>query len=145
MSRPIISFYHSIDSLTTVSRRGFSPRSPSFGSRQFFRGCFPAQRPNYEPRLRVGWLDNCTWRKEAALRGWLAFCPPEPGHEGFNATRGGFMRYSIKRVARHRSIKSSPGEPIGSDGKYRRLRRLRRLFRSGLGPTSGLAAASIPL
>lgn len=132
--RLIISFYYLIDSLTAFSRRGFSSPplfSSNFSTRSrllaFFLANFFAavfQGNDSAITLRVGWFDNYISKAEPeeAARGWLAFCSSEPGHEGFNATRG-FMRYSIKRVARHRSIKSSPGEPIGSDGKYRRLRR----------------------
>lgn len=132
--RLIISFYYLIDSLTAFSRRGFSSPplfSSNFSTRSrllaFFLANFFAavfQGNDSAITLRVGWFDNYISKAEPeeAARGWLAFCSSKPGHEGFNATRG-FMRYSIKRVARHRSIKSSPGEPIGSDGKYRRLRR----------------------
>lgn len=132
--RLIISFYYLIDSLTAFSRRGFSSPplfSSNFSTRSrllaFFLANFFAavfQGNDSAITLRVGWFDNYISKAEPeeAARGWLAFCSSEPGHEGFNATRG-FMRYSIKRVARHRSIKSSPSEPIGSDGKYRRLRR----------------------
>lgn len=72
------------------------------------------------PIILASWWSITIRRREEA---GLAFCSSKPGHEGFNATRG-FMRYSIKRVARHRSIKSSPdrlGREISAVTSQRRL------------------------
>lgn len=117
-----------ISRFTNIAKFALFRISPIFW-RVFSRATAQLQKPS-----QLGWFDNYIYIEGgpggSCREGWLAFCSSKPGHEGFNATRG-FMRYSIKRVGRHRSIKSSPRRADRLGREISAVTSPRRLFRTG--------------